>query len=173
MRPTYLRNKCVFFEVCFYLPVSFVAAFSSRPCVEDGTWLVSGAEDNEVRVWNVSSGTCTALLLGHERPVTGVAVSVDGSRVGTSSQDWTNRFFDASTGDCLRIWRPYQNTVGGVGLSGSGDAIAGGAWDFSVMTCPTSGGGDGDDAMTFLSKQNMGGLAADHEGPDHSGMITA
>jgi WD40 repeat protein len=29
----------------------------------------------------------------------------------------------------------------------------------------------GDDAMTFLSKQNMGGLATDSEGPDHSGMM--
>ncbi|MFF3645352.1 NB-ARC domain-containing protein [Streptomyces sp. NPDC002564] len=66
----------------------------------DGAWLVTGCGDGTARIWDTDTGTCTATLSGHIRPVTAVAVAPDGTWVATASADGTARIWDVETGTC-------------------------------------------------------------------------
>ena len=41
----------------------------------DGTKVASGSEDNTVKIWETSTGTCQSTLSGHSRYVTAVSYS--------------------------------------------------------------------------------------------------
>jgi WD40 repeat protein len=68
-------------------------AFSS-----DGTWIVSGSDDNSVRVWDALTGVELKELKGHTSWVKSVAFSSDGMRIVSGSTDDSVRVWDASTG---------------------------------------------------------------------------
>ena len=54
---------------------------------KDGTWIVSGSDDNSVRVWDVSTGVKLMNLKGHTDTVKSVAVSSDGKKWIASGSD--------------------------------------------------------------------------------------
>ncbi|HKQ77659.1 MAG TPA: TIR domain-containing protein [Blastocatellia bacterium] len=60
----------------------------------DGRRIVSGSDDNTVRVWEVESGRRLARLEGHTNWVLGVAVMTDGRRIVSGSDDKTVRVWD-------------------------------------------------------------------------------
>ena len=68
-----------------------------------------GLLDKTVRVWDLDSGACAAVLEGHEDPVLGVAVTADGRRAVSGSYDMT-----------VRVWDLHDLPDGGE-TSGSGD----------------------------------------------------
>jgi WD40 repeat protein len=52
----------------------------------DGGRLVSGSDDNSVKVWDIDQGTLLRTLHGHIDNVTAVAFSPDGRRVVAGSK---------------------------------------------------------------------------------------
>ena len=60
----------------------------------DATRMVSVGRDKKVRLWDLESLTCVAMLYGHERQIFSVAVSADGHRIASAGLD----------GD-VRLWR--------------------------------------------------------------------
>ncbi|KAG2490965.1 hypothetical protein HYH03_010641 [Edaphochlamys debaryana] len=84
----------------------------------DGRQLVScSGGGQELRVWDISTGVCTAVLLGHSADVNCVAVSNDGHLLASGSNDGTCRLWDASTGQCTAVLRGHNGAVTGVGFS--------------------------------------------------------
>jgi WD40 repeat protein len=63
----------------------------------DGTLLVSGSDDDDVRLWTVATGRLAKTLRGHKKWVNGVAFSPDGQIVGSGSSDGTIRLWEAPT----------------------------------------------------------------------------
>lgn len=60
----------------------------------DGTTVATGSRSGEIRVWDLGKGLETAVTFSSSpHPVTGLAVSPDGSML-------------ASASDCLRVWEP-------------------------------------------------------------------
>jgi WD40 repeat protein len=57
----------------------------------DGRWLVSGSQDQTVRVWDAATGAPVAVLRGHEGPVTCVAFAPEGNRIVSGATDRTVR----------------------------------------------------------------------------------
>ncbi|KIO01524.1 hypothetical protein M404DRAFT_149834, partial [Pisolithus tinctorius Marx 270] len=75
----------------------FVTSVAFSP---DGNRIVTGSEDNTVRVWDAKSGDQIGNPLeGHTWGVTSVAFSPDGNRIVSGSQDNTVRVWDAKSGD--------------------------------------------------------------------------
>jgi WD40 repeat protein len=68
---------------------------------------VSWSGDRTARVWDLSSGQCTAVLQGHTGGVRGVAVTADGRAV-SCSDDGTARVWDLSSGRCTATY-PEQS----------------------------------------------------------------
>ena len=68
-------------------------AFSS-----DVTRIVSGSDDDSVRVWDASTGKELLTMNGHTNCVTSVAFLSDGTRVVSGLDGESVRVWDASTG---------------------------------------------------------------------------
>jgi WD40 repeat protein len=47
----------------------------------DGKWFASGGDDGVVKVWNAVSGDCTQTLTGHEKSITSLKFSPDGTKI--------------------------------------------------------------------------------------------
>jgi WD40 repeat protein len=68
---------------------------------------VSWSDDGTLRVWELSSGRCTAVLEGHTCWVNGVALGSDGQAVSWSD-DGTLRVWELSSGRCTATY-PEQS----------------------------------------------------------------
>jgi WD40 repeat protein len=66
----------------------------------DSRRLVSGHQDDKVRVWDVATGT-SHTLAGHKSMVEDVAFSPDGRLIASASRDTTVRIWDTETGALL------------------------------------------------------------------------
>src|SRR6202044_3153049 len=66
---------------------------------QDGSRVVSGSDDNTVRIWNTTTDEVEAELKGHTDSVTSVAFAQDGTRVVSGSDDNTVRIWNATTGE--------------------------------------------------------------------------
>src|SRR5207248_1006633 len=64
----------------------------------DGKRIVSGSDDETVKVWDAQTGQETLTLKGHTHWVISVAFSPDGKRIASGSFDKTVRVWDAHTG---------------------------------------------------------------------------
>ncbi|CAE6387023.1 unnamed protein product, partial [Rhizoctonia solani] len=97
----------------------------------DGTRVVSGSDDNTIRVWDVGHGTTfVGPLKGHTESVSSVSVSPDGSQIVSCSNDKTIRLWDTRSG--RTIGNPYEdhtNWVRSVTFSPCGTYVASGGDD--------------------------------------------
>ena len=84
----------------------------------DGEILVSGGDDNTIRVWNVHTGQLLHTLDEHTGSVNSVAFSPDGKMFASGSSDFTARLWDADTHQLLKTFRMVsKNTVFYVGTA--------------------------------------------------------
>src|SRR5262249_32327876 len=74
-----------------------------------GDRIVTASYDKTARIWDVSNGTETAVLKGHEGPLERADFSPEGSRVITAARDGTARIWDAASGKQLFVLRPVGN----------------------------------------------------------------
>ncbi|MGB7338309.1 MAG: TIR domain-containing protein [Phototrophicaceae bacterium] len=65
---------------------------------DDGTKIVSGSFDNDVRVWDFATGELLALLEGHSDRIIDVDFNLQGNSVISASNDTTVRLWDIATG---------------------------------------------------------------------------
>jgi len=70
----------------------------------DGHTALSGGGDKTVRVWDLSTGRCTAVLEGHTNLVSSVALSGDGRTALSGSDDGTVRVWDLGAGTCRGVF---------------------------------------------------------------------
>jgi WD40 repeat protein len=61
--------------------------------------LVSGSDNNTVKIWDAESGANVRMLKGHSDSVTSVAFSADGLVSG--SDDHTVKIWDVKSGACI------------------------------------------------------------------------
>ena len=108
----------------------------------DGRRAVSGSVDNTLRVWDLDTGACTAVLEGHQGEVMGVTVTTDGRRAVSGSADRTVRVWDLDTGACTAVFARHGGAVAGVAVTTDGRrAVSGSAdrtlrvWDLDTGAC--------------------------------------
>ncbi|KAK3807666.1 MAG: WD40-repeat-containing domain protein [Benniella sp.] len=108
----------------------FVRSVAFSP---EGDRIVSGSYDDTARVWDIDSGSCTHILIGHmSGDVNGVAFSPIGDTVASASDDKTVRVWDVTTGDRTLILTGHTGLIRSVAYSPKGDQIASGGEDSTV-----------------------------------------
>ncbi|XP_072989245.1 COMPASS-like H3K4 histone methylase component WDR5B [Typha latifolia] len=79
---------------------SFVFCVNFNP---QSNFIVSGAFDCTVRIWDVHSGRCVRAIDAHDEPVTSVHFVKDGSLVVSGSHDGTCKVWDVATGARAKV----------------------------------------------------------------------
>jgi eukaryotic-like serine/threonine-protein kinase len=82
----------------------------------DGTQLARGV-DNNICIWNATSGVIVRTLAGHTEPVLCVAFSPDGKRIASGSLDHTVKVWDATNGKELATFNEGSGPIGAVAFS--------------------------------------------------------
>ena len=95
----------------------------------DGQRIVSGGEDNTVRVWDAQTGQATLTLKGHSGHVLSVSFSPDGKRIVSGSRDKTLKIWDAATGEERLTLKGHVNRVWTAVFSPNGKQVVSGGND--------------------------------------------
>ncbi|KIJ91722.1 hypothetical protein K443DRAFT_653503, partial [Laccaria amethystina LaAM-08-1] len=94
---------------------------------QDGSRVVSGSDDNTVRIWNVTTGEVEAELKGHTGSVRSVAFSQDGSQVVSGSDDQSVRIWNVTTGEVEAELKGHTHRVTSVAFSQDGSRVISGS----------------------------------------------
>lgn len=97
----------------------------------DNRWLVTGASDGSVRLWDPQRGSQTEVLLGHKRAVNSVAASPDGRLLASGSADKDISIWDIDAG-MREVFRGHDRGVTSVRFSARGDLLASGSLDMTL-----------------------------------------
>ncbi|KAF9527920.1 cell division control protein 4 [Crepidotus variabilis] len=90
-----------------------------RALVVNGITAISGSYDCTVRVWDIITGQCTWVLVGHLQKVYSLAFDAVHNRVFSGSMDSSIRIWDLQTGLCQKVLEGHTSLVGLVGISPS------------------------------------------------------
>lgn len=63
----------------------------------------TASADGSIKIWGTSQGECQATLLGHQCPVTTLALSADNQYLVSGSEDCTARVWDMETLECRHV----------------------------------------------------------------------
>ncbi|MGE5660494.1 MAG: NB-ARC domain-containing protein [Actinomycetota bacterium] len=78
----------------------------SHPHKATGSLLASGSVDQTIRLWDIMTGECIRVLIGHSSSVWSVAFSPNGKMLASGSQDETIKLWDIESGECLDSLTP-------------------------------------------------------------------
>jgi small GTP-binding protein len=104
--------------------------------------LLSGDDDNALRLWDAETGQCLQAFEGHTDKIGAVALSADGFHALSGSSDNTARLWEVATGCCLRVFEGHTRGVYSLewvenprrALSGSSDERIR-LWDIETGHC--------------------------------------
>jgi WD40 repeat protein len=91
----------------------------------DGTRIVTGADDRTVRLWNTESGALLRTFTGHLSGIRSVAISPDGTMVagGGASFDPMARLWNVVSGQLTRLFEANAGAVTGLCFSPAGSEL--------------------------------------------------
>ncbi|KAJ7108575.1 WD40 repeat-like protein [Mycena epipterygia] len=88
-----------------------------RALAARGRTLVSGSSDGTVRVWDLITGVCRWVLLGHTHEVYSIALDPSRHQACSGSMDGTVRIWDLKSGRCAHTLTGHTSLVDLLGLS--------------------------------------------------------
>ncbi|HOE66378.1 MAG TPA: serine/threonine-protein kinase [Candidatus Hydrogenedentes bacterium] len=100
-----------------------VDAVNALSVIADGKYLLSGSEDNTLRLWELASGRCMRIYEGHTGSVDAIAVSANGQFAVSASRDRSFRIWDLMAGKCVRVIETHRDATRSVCLAPNGRQI--------------------------------------------------
>ncbi|KAL8694513.1 MAG: hypothetical protein Q9218_000843 [Villophora microphyllina] len=97
----------------------------------DGKFLATGAEDKQIRVWDIASRTIRNTFTGHEQDIYSLDFARDGKHIASGSGDRSVRVWDIDSGrEILNLM--IEDGVTTVAISPNGEYVSAGSLDKSV-----------------------------------------
>ncbi|WP_418904166.1 caspase family protein [Moorena producens] len=106
----------------------------------DGKQILSGSDDNTVRLWDTETGQALHTFIGHTSSVTAIAFSPDGKQILSGSNDHTVRLWDTETGQALHTLEGHIDGVSAIAFSPDGKQILSGSKDNTMRLWDTETG---------------------------------
>jgi len=106
----------------------------------DGQTLVSGSQDQTIKVWHLDTGKLLRTLAGHSQAVWSIALSPDGKTLASGSSDNTIKLWNLSSGKLLRTLAGHSQAVRAIALSPDGKTLASGSSDNTIKLWNLSSG---------------------------------
>ncbi|KAJ3070660.1 hypothetical protein HDU99_002629, partial [Rhizoclosmatium hyalinum] len=97
----------------------------------DSKTVVSGSNDDTVKLWSVETGECVRTLEEHSGGVNSVAYSPDSKTVVSASHDTTVKLWDVETGNSKTLFG-HSDSVSSVAFSPDSKTVASGSHDTTV-----------------------------------------
>ena len=104
----------------------------SGACTQWDGVLAAGSMDDEILLFDVTSGRLIRRLEGHDDFVRSVAFSPDGQLLASGSDDWTVRLWNVSTGRPVLVLHGHNDLVKTVAFSHDGRWLASGSDDTTI-----------------------------------------
>ena len=133
----------------------------------DGKRIVSGSEDQTLKVWDATTGQETLTLKGHTGAVQSVAFSPDGKRIVSGSDDQTLKVWDATTGQETLTLKGHTGAVQSVAFSPDGKRIVSGSDDQTLKVWDATTGQE-----TLTLKGHTGGVRSVAFSPDGKRIVS-
>ncbi|KAK9455287.1 WD40-repeat-containing domain protein [Dipodascopsis uninucleata] len=105
----------------------------------DGRYLATGAEDKQIRVWDIKTKTIRHMFSGHEQDIYSLDFARNGRHIASGSGDRTVRVWDMETGQCV-LTLTIEDGVTTVAFSPDGRFVAAGSLDKSVRVWDATSG---------------------------------
>ena len=77
----------------------------------DGKQVISGSDDQTIKIWHLETGEELKTLKGHTDWVRTVAVTPDGTRIISGSDDQTIKIWNLETGEELKTLKGHADWV--------------------------------------------------------------
>jgi WD40 repeat protein len=90
----------------------------------DGQWVATESSDDNVRLWETSTGQLRRLWVGHRNTIYDLSFSPDGRTLVTGSRDQTAIVWDVTTGDLKYRLSGFDGRVPRVAFSPEGKLLA-------------------------------------------------
>ncbi|KAI9836692.1 MAG: hypothetical protein M1819_001328 [Sarea resinae] len=105
----------------------------------DGRYLATGAEDRQIRVWDIQSRTIKHTFTGHEQDIYSLDFARDGRLIASGSGDRTVRLWDVEAGQQTLVLS-IEDGVTTVAISPDARYVAAGSLDKSVRVWDATSG---------------------------------
>ncbi|MHB8628813.1 MAG: WD40 repeat domain-containing protein [Aggregatilineales bacterium] len=129
----------------------------------DGKTIASGGYDDNVNLWDTTSGQPVGILKGHQESVRSVAFSKDGKVLASGSDDKTIRLWDPAAGKMLQTLSGHTDYVESVTFSADGKTLASASDDGSVILWDVA---TGKQSQTLKASDSSGYMYAAAFSPD-------
>ncbi|MTJ53246.1 WD40 repeat domain-containing protein [Anabaena sp. UHCC 0253] len=105
---------------------------SSLAISANAKFLVSGSQDQTIRVWNLVTGELLHTLKGHQNSVNAVALSPNEQIIASGSADKTIKLWHLQSGQLLGTFTGHTNTVTALSFTASGEMLVSGSLDKTI-----------------------------------------
>lgn len=119
------------------IPSAGTSNFINSLCVLEGNRLACGSGDSCITLWDLTTGLCYLILIGHTSAVNDLLELPDGS-LASCSNDHTIRVWDSKLGTCLRTLSEHTNWVLSLCLS-KNNRIVSGSYDETLRIWTMTG----------------------------------
>ncbi len=107
---------------------------------QDGQTLVSGSQDNTIKVWNPTTGELSRTINAQADSVRAVSVSADGKTLAAGNGDNSVKVWDLPSGKLRYTLSGHTGSVWSVVLSRDGKTLVSGSQDNSIKIWDTESG---------------------------------
>jgi WD40 repeat protein len=104
----------------------------SLAAVPGQSTLVSAAEDQTLRLWDLTSGMCIHTLRGSSSLIKAITYSPDGHLLADATEEQVIHLWDIESGHCLRTMHGHSNRVRAIAFSPDGRLLASGSEDETI-----------------------------------------